>query len=464
MQPTTRAPFRAAARLALLASSVLSLCAGAARAQQEDIASIWADPTFQRQFVAGYGVNAEIEPRLAPEEVALLEKVRPLMAENLAKAEETLKKQMKPDCSASLDYTLGALQFQQDKVAAALENYQKAVTKFPSYRRAWRNLGLLHAKNSDFDAAIRAFTRMIELGGADAYSYGLLGISYSAKEDFQPAEASFRNALLLQPDNLEWRLGLTRCVLKQQKFEDVLALTNVLIERFPDKADFWMIQVQAFLGLKQPLRAAENLEAIDHIGKATADNLHLLGDLYASENLLALAASAYRRAIDRDPAQPVARPLRAAEVLSSRGGNAEARGLLAHVQQVLGARMEEAERRKLLKLEARLTMAEGGGTSETASVLEELVRLDPLDGDALLLLGHHYAKQNEPDRAMLYYQRAESVEAFEAQAKIYHAQVLVGLGRYGEALPLLRRAQELKPREDIARYLEQVERNAKARR
>ena len=38
------------------------------------------------------------------------------------------------------------------------------------------------------------------------------------------------------------------------------------------------------------------------------------------------------------------------------------------------------------------------------------------------------------------------------------------MGRYADALPLLRRAQEIKPREDIARYLEQVERIARARR
>jgi len=81
-----------------------------------------------------------------------------------------------------------------------------------------------------------------------------------------------------------------------------------------------------------------------------------------------------------------------------------------------------------------------------------------------MLLGQHHARQGEPDRAILYYERAASVAACEVQAKIRHAQVLVGLGRYGEAVPLLRRAQEIKPRDDIARYLEQVERIAKARR
>jgi tetratricopeptide (TPR) repeat protein len=59
-----------------------------------------------------------------------------------------------------------------------------------------------------------------------------------------------------------------------------------------------------------------------------------------------------------------------------------------------------------------------------------------------MLLGQHYARQNEPDRAMLYYERAASIDAFEAHAKVRHAQVLVTLGRYADAIPLLRRAQE----------------------
>jgi hypothetical protein len=39
--------------------------------------------------------------------------------------------------------------------------------------------------------------------------------------------------------------------------------------------------------------------------------------------------------------------------------------------------------------------------------------------------------------------------------------LLVGIIRFFDALPLLRRVQEIKPREDVARYLEQVERAAK---
>jgi biopolymer transport protein ExbB/TolQ/tetratricopeptide (TPR) repeat protein len=428
----------------------------------QSVLAVWNDPIFQKQFIAGYGVNSEVEPRVTVEEVTILEKIRPLMAQDLPKAEELLKKQIKPDCSAILDFTLGGIYFQQDKMPEALANYLKAVGKFPSFRRAWRNLGLIYARDGKYDDAINAFTKMIELGGGDAYSYGLLGFAYAAKQDYQAAEAAYRNALLLQPQNTQWRLGLTRCVFRQQKFEDAVTLLEVLIARNPEQADFWLLQAQAYLGMKQPLQAAEDIEAVNRLGKGTLDSLYTLGDIYVNEGLVDLGARTYLRAIDADAQQPAGRPLRCAEVLAARGALTQARQVSTHILEVWDSRIEDADRRRLLKLEARLNMAEGGSSPETAKVLEEIVKIDPLDGEALMLLGQHYGHQNEPDRAMFYYERAESLEAFEVNARIRHAQVLVGLKRYAEALPLLRRAQELKPREDVQKYLDQVERLAKS--
>ncbi len=428
-----------------------------------DTDSIWNDPEFQKRFIAGYGFNAEIEPRVTPEEVEILEKIRPFMPGDLAKAEAILQKQIKPDSSAVFDFTLGSIYFQQDKMPQALENYKKAVAKFPSFRRAWRNLGLIYTRDGKFDEAITAFTKMIELGGGDAYSYGLLGFAYSSKQDYQAAEAAYRNALLLQPENTEWRLGVTRCVFKQQKFEDAATLLELLISRYPEKSDFWLLQAQAYLGLKQPLKAAQDLEALDRLGKSTVDSLHTLGDIYLNEGLMDLASQAYMRAMDVDTKQPLSRPMRAAEMLAGKGALAQSREVAGHIHNVWKNQMEESDRRKLLKLEARVSMAEGSSSSETAGVLEEIVKLDPLDGEALMLLGQHYSRQNEPDRAIFYYERAESIEAFEANAKIRHAQTLVGMGRFGDAVPLLRRAQEVKPRDDVAQYLSQVERIAKTR-
>jgi len=114
----------------------------------------------------------------------------------------------------------------------------------------------------------------------------------------------------------------------------------------------------------------------------------------------------------------------------------------------------------MLKLEARLAAARNEVGDEQARILEEIVKLDPLDGETLILLGQHYAATNV-EKAVFYFERAEGVEKTEADARLRHAQVLVRNGKYQEALPLLKRALELKPREDVQHYAEQVERAAR---
>jgi tetratricopeptide (TPR) repeat protein len=263
---------------------------------------------------------------------------------------------------------------------------------------------------------------------------------------------------------VEWRLGLTRSVFKQGKFEDAASLLDVLIQTFPDKAEFWLLQAHAHLGLKEPQKAAVDLEALDAIGKSSVDSLFTLGDIYLAESLPDLALQAYARALARDPAQPPARIIRSTEALAGRGGNEQARTLLAQVKTAAGEGMGDRDRRKLLKLEARLSMAGGAGDEATAKVLEEVIELDPLDGEALMLLGQYHNRGGRPDQAILCYERAARIEAFAANAKVKMAQVYVAQARFADALPLLRDAQAIRPREDVARYIEQVERAAKARK
>jgi tetratricopeptide (TPR) repeat protein len=445
------------------------LAAATVARAQDAVDALWRDPEFHRQFVAGYGTAPDVEPKIGKAEAAVLERLWPLMSahddeKKRAEAIAELQGRIKPDSNAMYDFLLGSIYFEQDKLPEALASLTAATQKYPNFRRAWRSLAFVQCRRADHDGAIAAFTRWLALGGADAYAYGLLGHCYTQKQDYQPAEAAFRNALMLQPNDLQWRLGLTQCVLRQEKFEDARALLDTLIARTPDKAEFWLLQAQALLGLKQPLRAAEDLEVVDRLGKATVDSTFTLGDIYLTEHLPDLALRAYERAVDRDEKQPVARALRAAESLAGRGDLAQARQLAAHVRTKLGPGLAEADRRKLLKLEARFTIAEGNGTADAVKLLDEIVQLDPLDGEALMLLGKHFGKINEPDRAILYFERAAGIEAYEAEAKVRQAQALVGLARYSEALPLLRRAQQVKPREEVARYLEQVERVARSQR
>ena len=114
-------------------------------------------------------------------------------------------------------------------------------------------------------------------------------------------------------------------------------------------------------------------------------------------------------------------------------------------------------------MEARLAAARGVAADEQARLLDEIVKLDPLDGEALILLAQHHARSGNSEKAIFFYERAEGLDRYEAEARLRHGQTLVRNGRYQDAIPLLKRALELKPREDVQRYLDQVERAARAR-
>ena len=199
------------------------------------------------------------------------------------------------------------------------------------------------------------------------------------------------------------------------------------------------------------------------MGRASAEMLNTLGDIYVNESLLDLAGRSYLEALDQEAGGHAERGLRSAEILASRGAPEQAKRILSRVRERFGEGLDETQERRILKLEARIAAAEGSG-DDSVKVLEEILALDPLDGETLLLLAQHHSRNGDIEKAIFHYERAESLEAFEADARVRHAQLLVRQSRFREAIPLLKRALELKPREELVTYLEQVERAARTQR
>jgi len=442
----------------------ITLCAVLGRADGwiDQPETFWRDPSFQRAFMGSYSVRPEIEPRVSIIEKELMEKVMRLMSEESGtpKAIELLEKNIHPATSAIFDFTLANLHFQENHLTNAASGYQAAIAKFPSFQRAHKNLGLIRIRQGDFDAAISPLTQAIELGVNDGMTYGLLGYAYTMTEQYISAESAYRLAMMFQPKTLDWKLGLCRTLFKQQKFAESIALCGELLKRDPGKSDYLLLQANAYLGLKQPDKAAELYELLDLSGKTPVAALHTLGDIYANDGHYDQAADAYARAFARDGKPDLSRQLRNVEVLVSRSANEPAATLLKKISGHVGKDVSDEVRKRMLKLEARLAAARNEAGAEQARILEEIVALDPLDGDALILLGQYHAATNM-EKAVFYFERAEGIEHYEADARLRHGQILVKNGKYPEALPFLKRAQELKPREDVQRYIEQVERAAR---
>ncbi len=426
---------------------------------------IWNSPSFQKQFAQSYIAETEIEPRITEEErETMLEIMELISADSMDKALAMLDKALKNDQAASavFDFTKANIHFQREELDLAAPVYQSAVEKYPKFRRAWKNLGLIKVRQSQFADAIPALQKVIELGGSDSITYGLLGFAYSNEENFLSAESAYRMAILMDPETMDWQLGLARSLFKQARYAEAVALCGKLIEKNPDRTDLWLLQANAYIGLNQPMEAAEIYEMVDALGGSTGDSLNILGDIYINEELFDLAAESYAKAIDTEADGNLERAVRSAKILAARGAFDETKNMISKIEDVYADEIANEDRKDLLKLRARLAVADGADDEEV-KVLQEIVKIDPLDGEALILLGQHSKRQGDSEQAAFYFERASSVEGFEADAKVRHAQLLVSNGNYTDALPLLRRAQQVNYRENVQEYLEQVERVAKTR-
>jgi tetratricopeptide (TPR) repeat protein len=188
----------------------------------------------------------------------------------------------------------------------------------------------------------------------------------------------------------------------------------------------------------------------------------MLGNIYINEELNELAADAYMRAMAMSTTAGPDAVVRAAKVLAARGAAEQARTLMDRIETAYAGQLPLQTQQDLKKIRYRIAVARGDA-EDAAGVLTEIVEQNPLDGEALIWLGQHYEKIDKAEQAVFYYQRAAGLEKFEADAKVRHAQLLVKQRKYAEALPLLRSSQQLKPRESVQKFLEDVERFAKSK-
>ncbi|MCA8943665.1 MAG: tetratricopeptide repeat protein [Planctomycetes bacterium] len=436
---------------------------GANRIELSDEArELLHSPSFQRRLIESYVSETETEPRFDEDEHEIMLTVMGhVTAEEFDQAEAIVRQHQSPKASAVFDFTLGNILYQRDDFEGAAAAYEIAVQKHPRFRRAWGNLAQIQYTQGKYADAKRALTRVISFGGGDSVNYALLGVCHQKTDDYIAAESAFRMAIMLDPSAVNLRMALAETLFKQGRFEDAVALFEHLIAEEPDRSDLWMLQGEAYAMLNQPLKAAENFEFVDRLGGSTFASLSNLGDIYASQSLFDLSVQSYLRALEQKPDGDTTRAMRAAQYLSGHGAHAEMRVLLDGIESICGEHLDLEGKKRLLKLKARLAVAEGA-TEERAAELQKVVALDPLDGDALILLGRHYGEAGEVERAIVYFEQAANLEGFEAEASLRHGELLVKQNKFVEALPLLNKSYDLRPREFVKKYIEDIERLARS--
>lgn len=424
--------------------------------------SVFDDPEWRSRFLGSYGFLSGAEPDVRPDELEMLREVIDLLKANPRAAATVLSAQVKEDSSAALDFVLANIYFQNGELNEARRYYESAIEKFPDFRRAHKNLGLLKMQGGDYAGAVVHLGRAIGLGDRDGRSYGLMGYGYINLEKYFAAEQAYRSAILHQPDTRDWKLGLARSLLALEKHREAIGLFDGLLEGDPTDAKVWMLQANAYLGLDEPLKAAVALEAVQMMGKADHNALSLLGNIYMTEGMTALAKASYLAAIETDAGRERYEPAyRAAELLIRTQAYEEAAEVLASIDARYASKLTNDQELKLLTLKAKLARAQGR-QREAAKLLESIVQRDGTRGEALIELAHHYHGQGDDARALLLISRAEKLSGFEYDALLAHAQFRVAARDYQRAAELLRGALEIRREARVERFLARVEQAARS--
>ena len=421
----------------------------------------WENPEFVKRFLGSYGIDSQVEPKISDEELVILQSVAEYASQDkMDDAIDVLKENLDfESSSAALDYTLGNLLFQSEKVSAAIEQYTNAIRKFPRFRRAYKNLGLVQVQEGRYSDAATLLVKTIELGAEGDDVYGLLGYCYLNLERYSSALDAYSRALLFKPESKDWKQGKAQCLFAMEAYSSAISLFDELILDKPDRPEYWLLQANAYMATDKTSEAASNLEVVRRMNKAGPETLLLLGDLHMSQDAPELAASIYKEALKADKAPKFKQGLRAGQILASYARWKEASDYLSILKPLYKDGLSDTNQTELLNLEAQVKMGLGD-KEQAARILEQVIIKDPLNGRALLQLGQFHSEKDEGAKASIYYEDAARVEKYRVEALTLHAQLLVRAKDYSSALNKLEEAQRLKPRESVGRYLDEVRKAA----
>ena len=418
-------------------------------------------PEFRRRFMASYGVNEAIEPQLTSRDRPIYEQVAPLLASRPREAIRIIRDSLGPDSNPAFHFILGNLHYQVQDYPESLRSLERSLLSFPSFRRAWRTLALCHVQMGDTDKSIPAWLKVIELGGGDAQSYGLLGYAYSLAGKYESGLSAYRMARMFKPDSADFRRGQALCLLQTHQPDAAIALLEELIAEQPDDPEFWLLQANGHLDKGDTTQVIVNLEVVSGMGKATWSSMMLLGDLYLNERVVHRALTIYEKALAEQRPRDWNALLKPLDNLLGQRYYLEAGSYLARVEAGPNPESTPESEARLRLGRARIRM-ELGDAEEAVATLLALVETDPLNGEALMMLGDYYHAGDDPERALIHFGHAAMVPEFQYRALISQGRVSVSKGDLEGAAGFFRQAEAIESRPYVRNYLDAIEKRLRS--
>jgi len=422
--------------------------------------SYWQEPSFQKSFNGSYRIQARIEPNVSTEERGLLVEMQDLMEKGQrTNALGKLQDSKLLGDSPALQFNLGNLHFEKGDTDDAIKAFEKALSDFPSFRRAHRNLAMALVRKGELEKALPHLVEAMQLGDQDGSTYGLLGYCRLQREEWASALQAYRMAQLSEPDAIEWKAGTAQCLQHLDASHEAVVLLDEVINERPAESSYAVLQASILLDLDRSEDAVKTLELPRRLGTLDADSLMLLADLHLRANRPSDASTVIDEAYALEKKPLLDRTIGLASTAMHLKNYQFAKSLIAQ------AKPEEGDILPALRrIEAILKIESGEAPEEGAKELATLLEANPVDGSSLLALGKYEADQGSTGRASLFFERATAAETSSIDAWLALTNLQVKAGRYLQAIASVKKAIALQPDSNLEAYLENLEQIREAAR
>ncbi len=413
-------------------------------------------PEFQKRFVASYGVLEDREPELQELEISLLEKIGPMVEENPEFAKSMLEGMLGEEtpATATFNFILANLYFNGGALEDALAEYDRAIEKFPTFRRAWKNLGMLRTRNADYEGAVKALVRSIELGDTSPDTYGTAAYSHLRVGNLLAAELAYNAAVMLEPNNIEWIEGKAQAMISGKRLREAIPLLEELLKRNSQRGIYRMFLANVYVETEQFLKAAQVFELMHSMGEGDMATRLQLANIYSLQGMYDLSVDTFIAAKRDDLVSLLPQVLTTVRYLLDMNEVGQAKRLFGNLG-LLDPLWSSENRTKFLLLESSFAALDGNSGLEESKLMEALEN-DPTEGEALVRLGSIHAGRGEKAKAMFFFERAYTSEKHEYDALILASEVLIESRRFGESLDLLQRALNRQPTSELKLLIDQV--------
>jgi len=399
------------------------------------------------------GFLREREPEITAEENALYEKVVPMLTSQPEFALKLLEAMVngKEQPSPAFACILGNAYYAAGKKEKAEANYLTAVKRYPTFLRAWGNLGVFYYSQEKFSEAVPCFSKAVTLGDREPTTFGLLGYCLEKLENTVSAELAYMQALAGDPANTDWKEGLLRLYMHDKQYPRAEVLVKNLIKDQPQEVKYWLTYANILMSSNRKLEAIALLEQTVATGIAGQDELDVLADLYAEQKLIPEAVAIYSKIKDAIPALGEQKLLHLAQTLVADRQWQQAQDVLVAVEPELSASG------KIGYLETKGDLFSSQKKwSEAKKEFEALLKLAPLNGNALMGLGRVYVAEDDNPRATLTFEAAYQVPESTYRACVELANIELKNRHFEKSITYLEKALSLQKSPVLEDYLTQI--------